>query len=71
MSIHAWLTAANPHLGKYADAIVEYGYDDTAVLIGTDLCDLEEALEDLKVKKPHRALIRRAFGKLTESARSS
>ena len=68
MPIGEWLasissSSSSSSLQAYADALCEYGYDDTNVLFELEEADLQEALEDLEVKPAHRKLILRAFGK--------
>jgi hypothetical protein len=63
-SIHTWLKSINPILLKYADALAEYGYGNTGVLVEAEKADLEEAFEEIKIKKPHRRLLHKAAAKI-------
>jgi hypothetical protein len=55
--IENWLVNANTNLGTYTEAFVEYGFEDTSLLLKADDVELEEAFEALDVKKYHRKLI--------------
>jgi hypothetical protein len=60
--ISQWLSSISPSLGVYAGAFEAYGYNDTSILQDATVADLEEAMAEIKVKKPHRASVLRLFG---------
>jgi hypothetical protein len=69
MDMRTWLKSVNPILLTYADALVEYGYENTGALAAEEKADLEEAFVELKIKKPHRRLLLKAAAKvMTEHA---
>jgi hypothetical protein len=59
--IASWLGAINPALTKYAESFDEYGYSGQSILLAAAAEDLHEAFSELKIKKPHRRLILKAF----------
>jgi hypothetical protein len=60
--IAEWLVSVNPHLGRYAQAFIEYGYDDTDLLMEATEEDIEEAVDELEMKKGHRRAFLNALG---------
>jgi hypothetical protein len=56
-----WLMAIHATLGQYTAAFVDYGFDYAGVLQVQDRKDLDEAMQDMKVKKGHQKLIVKAF----------
>ena len=59
-ALKEWLRECD--LEQYAEAFKEYGYEDTEVLEEATEEDIEEAVEELGVKKPHRRLLIKAKG---------
>jgi hypothetical protein len=59
-STHDWLTSVNPHFDRYGSAFMEYGYEDVSLLLLAEEGELNEALDDMEAKKPHRKLILKA-----------
>jgi hypothetical protein len=51
----------NPVLGRYAVAFTDYGYDDTSLLMEATQEDLEDAMDELAIKKGHRRALFNAF----------
>ena len=51
----------NPALGPYAMPLAEYGYDNLGVLQEANEQELDEAMAEIGVKKPHRKLVKKAF----------
>ena len=66
-SIEGWLTSFHPSLEQYAQGLVAYGYDDTSVLEAATEEDIEEAMGELQMKKPHRRLFVRAIAELRQT----
>jgi hypothetical protein len=63
-----WLTAINPTLSQYTAAFAGYGFDDTSVLSAFEYAELEEAMQEMQVKKAHQKLIATATAKLHSTA---
>jgi hypothetical protein len=59
--IENWLVSVNPVLGRYAAAFTDYGYDDTSLLVEATQQDIEDAMEELEMKKGHRRALLNAF----------
>jgi len=70
VSVADWLEAANRNLRQYAAAFTAYGYEDSSVLAHAEKSELEEAFEEMGVKKPHRKLILRAAAALQQTSKS-
>jgi hypothetical protein len=70
-STHDWLMSVNPHLDKYGPAFIEYGYEDVSLLLLAAEEELNEALDSMEAKKPHRKMILTAFQELKSAARAS
>ena len=64
MPIATWLTSVNPALAVYAEAMADYGFEDTCMLGDADEEDLADCFAELGVKKPHQTKIRRAAAAL-------
>jgi hypothetical protein len=60
----------SPVLKQYVDALMEYGYEDTAILREAEEGDLEDAFDECRVKKPHRRLICKALKALKALVKS-
>ena len=60
-SIKEWLVSVNPILARYAEAFIEYGYDDTSLLMGATRQDIEDAADELQLKRGHRRALLNAF----------
>jgi hypothetical protein len=52
------------HLACYAAALKEYGYEDTDLLVEATEEDIEEAVEELNMKKGHRRALMNALAAL-------
>ena len=63
-SIAEWLATINSAVTVYAQALADYGYDNVGMLVEAEQAELEEALDEVAVKKPHRKAILRGFAKL-------
>ena len=70
-SIGGWLTSFHPSLEQYAQGLVAYGYDDTSVLEAATEEDIEEAMDELQMKKPHRRLLVCGMAELRQARRRS
>jgi ankyrin repeat protein len=64
MPISEWLVSVSRHLACYAAAFKEHGYDDTALLVEATEEDMEEAFEELHMKKGHRRVLMNALATL-------
>jgi hypothetical protein len=64
MPIREWLVSVSPHLACYAAALKECGYDDTDLLLEATGGDIEEAVEELHMKKGHRRVLMNALATL-------
>jgi hypothetical protein len=62
--IATWLTSVNPALAVYAEAMADYGFENTGMLGDAEEEELAECFAELGVKKPHQAKIRRAIAAL-------
>jgi hypothetical protein len=62
--LRAFLARVSPALEQYADALVTYGYEDTAVLREAGKEELDNAFEECKVERPHILLIHKAAKEL-------
>jgi hypothetical protein len=54
----------HPALAVYAEAMADYGFEDTDMLGDADEEDLSGCVTELGVKKPHQTKIRRAAAAL-------
>jgi hypothetical protein len=61
MTVEEWLRAVNKDLVSYAPEFQDYGFGNVAILLQAEEEDLNEAFEELMVKKPHRRLILKAW----------
>jgi hypothetical protein len=64
-----WLEAANRNLRQYAGAFAAYGYEDSSILAYADKKELQEAFEEMGVKKPHRKLVLKAHAALQQPSK--
>ncbi len=65
ISIEDWLISVDANYGAYADAFADYGYADSADVCDADPEDLEEAWDELGVKKkPHQKKILKGLQEL-------
>jgi hypothetical protein len=54
----------NPALAVYAEAMADYGFENTGMLRDVEEEELAECFAELGTKKPHQAKIRRAIAAL-------
>ena len=59
--IGEWLSDANPALSVYAPAFEAYGFENLGLLRTASEDELAEAMDELRVKRPHRRLIGKAL----------
>ena len=64
--IRDWLVHVNPVLAVYAEALGEYGYENTHLLRDATDEDIAEALADIKMKKPHQRTAKKAIVSLRD-----
>jgi hypothetical protein len=62
--IASWLASVHPTLVVYAEAMADYGFEDTGMLGDAEEAELAECFAELGVKKPHQAKMRRAAAAL-------
>jgi hypothetical protein len=66
--IREWLVSVNPHLEMYAAAFQEYGYNDTALLSEATQEDIQDAIEEIGIKKGHRRALLNAAAALASNS---
>jgi hypothetical protein len=64
IAIRDWLVNCDSSLEVYAAAFAEYGYESSSLLAVASQADLQEAFDEIKVKKPHRRLVLTELGLL-------
>jgi hypothetical protein len=66
--IREWLISicVNPLLERYVEAFKEYGYEDTTMLTEATERDIEDMVDELRVKKGHRRSILNAVAVLQD-----
>jgi hypothetical protein len=64
--IREWLISVNPLLERYVEAFKEYGYEDTTMLTEATERDIEEMVDEIRVKKGHRRSILNAVAVLQD-----
>jgi hypothetical protein len=68
MQISQWLASVNPYLEQYAEALVNYGYEETSLLKGATTGDIEAVMEEVRMKKGHRRTFTNAAAALSLAA---
>jgi hypothetical protein len=61
IGVGEWLQSINPSLLVYKQPFEEYGYENTGMLEEEDEEGLNEAFDELQVKKPHRKILLKHF----------
>jgi TPR repeat protein len=61
MIICDWLVSINPRMRCYADAFMDYGYEDASIVADAGRAALENAFEELQVKRPHQVILLKAL----------
>jgi len=66
VSVGLWLTSVNPALAVYAEAMAEYGFENTGLLRDADEETVADCFAEVSMKKPHQAAARRAVAALRQ-----
>jgi hypothetical protein len=61
LTVGEWLRTVNKDLVRYASEFDEYGFGNVGILLQAEEQDLIECFDELKVKKPHRRLLLKAW----------
>jgi hypothetical protein len=63
-----WLTSVHSAVVVYAQGLRDYGYEDTALLCEATAEEIQDAFEDVGMKKPHQKMVRTAHAALRAAA---